>query len=99
MGNLRGVWSTRREGWLIGLGVAALISASEAATIWLVATDSVAGNVSVAAAVSTDQAVFAAGFLSQYFDPDWALEQAAVSVEKIQRLEHGVQVRRVDLCG
>jgi ATP-binding cassette, subfamily B, bacterial len=84
-------WAKRQEGWLIGVGLAAMMSITEAAIIWIVATDSVAGRVSLGTAVALVQAVFAAGFLSVYNDPDYSISQAATCIGKIRRLEETVR--------
>ena len=93
------VWARRDEGWLLGFGLAALVSAAEALTIWVVATDSLAGHISLGAAVATVQAVFGAGFLSLYQEPDWSVTQAATSVDKVRQLEDAADGLNADLPG
>lgn len=96
---LQDLWGKRHEGWLVGVGLALLVSITEVITIWLVATDSVSGNVSLGTAVAVVQAVFAAGFLSTYQDPDWSVTQAAMSVEKVGLLERTAGASGVELPG
>ena len=96
---LQDLWDKRREGWLLGVGLAVLLSVTEAITIWMVATDSLNGHVSLGTAVTVVQAVFAAGFLSIYQDPDWSVAQAAMSVEKVRQLELTAMASGVELPG
>ena len=90
---LRGIWSRRREGWSLGLGLSLMLAATEALTIWVAATDSLAGRVNLGTTVAIIQAVFAAGFLSSYQDPDWSITQAAASIDNVTRLERAVRAQ------
>jgi len=96
---LEDVWSRRQEGWVLGVGIALLLSATEAGAIWIVASDSLAGRVSLGTAVAVIQALFAAGFLSSYYDPDWAITQSAVTIDKVQHLEKTVSTTVSQLPG
>lgn len=99
IGVLEDVWANRKEGWLLGAFISLLLAGTEAVTIWIVASDSLAGRVSLGTAVAVVQAVFAAGFLSTYFDPDWAITQAATTVEKVRHLEDALNTGATELPG
>jgi ATP-binding cassette, subfamily B, bacterial len=99
MSVLEDVWTRRRNGWFVGAGIALLLASTEAVTIWFVGTDSLAGRVSLGNAVAIVQALFAAGFLSQYNDPDWSITQAAVAVDKVRQLEDTVRTLTSELAG
>ena len=96
---LEDVWTKRREGWLLGAGIALLLAGTEAVTIWLVAIDSLGGRVSIGTAVAVVQALFAAGLLSTYNDPDWAIMQSASTIEKVRELEERVRTQLTSLSG
>jgi ATP-binding cassette, subfamily B, bacterial len=84
---LREIWGKRHEGWTVGIGLSILLALTEAVAIWVTASDSFAGKVSLGTAVATIQAIFAAALLSQYQDPDWGVAQAGMSIDKLRQLE------------
>jgi ATP-binding cassette, subfamily B, bacterial len=96
---LHDAWDKRREGWWLGILLTVLIAGTEAITIWILANDSVAGRVSLGTAVATIQAIFAAGFLSWYEDPHWSINQAGISVRKVNELEETVRALHVEISG
>src|SRR5579864_183035 len=44
---LAGIWDRRREGWHLGFGLALILSVAEAFTVWMAATDSLAGRINL----------------------------------------------------
>jgi ATP-binding cassette subfamily B protein len=96
---LHDVWDRREEGWPLGIGLGALMAAAEAFTIWTATTDSLAGRVALGTAIATVQAVFAAGFLGNYQDPDYAVTHAATAVDKVRTLEASVRTAQSALFG
>jgi ATP-binding cassette, subfamily B, bacterial len=90
---LHEVWGKRREGWPLGIALSIMLAGTEALTIWIAATDSLAGRIDLGTAVAIIQAIFAAAFLSMYLDPDWSITQAAEFIGKVARLEDSVRAQ------
>jgi len=96
---LNGIWSKRREGWLLGVTIAVALAATEGMVVWVAASDSLGGRINLGTAVAVIQAVFGATFLSWYQDPDWSVTQAGTSIEKVSRLEAAVSADVRDHSG
>jgi ATP-binding cassette subfamily B protein len=84
---LSDIWRKRNEGWHVAFGVIGLVAVGEAALLLLMVRDTLAGVISLAAAVTVTQAVLVAGQLSRYEEPDWGCSVAASASSTVAELE------------
>jgi ATP-binding cassette subfamily B protein len=86
---MRDIWRTRHEGWLVGLGAALLVGAIELAAVGSVARDGVHGALTLPVVVTLTQAIVGAGVLATYTDGNWFLSDLVRIVEGLEELEAG----------
>jgi ATP-binding cassette subfamily B protein len=84
---MRGIWSKRREGWLIAVGVYLGVAGAEAVVVAEVAAGAAAGALPLGRAVTLVGAVLAAGILAVFGDNHGFLADAAVELGNLEAME------------
>jgi ATP-binding cassette, subfamily B, bacterial len=86
---MRDIWRTRHEGWLVGIGAALLVGAIELGAVGSVARDGVHGDLTLPVVVTLTQAIVGAGVLATYADGNWFLTDFVRIVDSLDELEAG----------
>jgi ATP-binding cassette, subfamily B, bacterial len=86
---MRDIWQTRHEGWLVGIGAALLVGAIELGAVGSVARDGVHGDLTLPVVVTLTQAIVGAGVLATYADGNWFLTDFVRIVDGLDELEAG----------
>ena len=81
------IWAKRRQGLLLGLGVAALILVVQGGVLFAIARSAAQSTIGLGTAVAAAQAVLAVGVLWIYDDGHLAIGQAERSIGRIRELE------------
>jgi ATP-binding cassette, subfamily B, bacterial len=89
LGEMRDIWRTRHEGWLVGIGAALLVGAIELGAVGSVARDGVHGDLTLPVVVTLTQAIVGAGVLATYADGNWFLTDFVRIVDSLVELEAG----------
>jgi ATP-binding cassette subfamily B protein len=87
LGEMRDIWRTRREGWVLSVLVMAGLAVAEGATIGLVVLDAGGGVIPVSRAVVLVQAVLGAAVLGVYTEGHWLLSECVRAIDRVGEVE------------
>jgi ATP-binding cassette subfamily B protein len=87
LAEMQDIWRSRREGWLATFGAAVAVGAIELAVVAVFVRAALAGEMSVAAAVTLVQAVLGAAVLARYDDGNWYLSEFVQVLGRIGGVE------------